>query len=171
MSRYCGNCGAPLNAAALAAGRCQSCGAPIRPALDSTAPTRPGFPPPSAGRGANRPMPGWLRNARAIGLFLLFALLVAALLAVLVQRLGFQVILAPSASSSSGSSADSNSSSQIISGAAATATATRRATPPLSASPGASPTAGQPPTPSASPTATPVPATLDVKSGQTSFVG
>jgi cytoskeletal protein RodZ len=188
MTRYCGNCGALLDAVALAGGRCLVCGAPIHDPSDSIADadTQPGgqsfgLPPPTQQQGpASRPpparhvtrtSPGWLRSARTIGAFLLFALLVAALLAVLVQHLGVQFILTPSASSSSSSSSNSNSSSQTLSGAAATMTATtthgetpsptgraQGATP----TPAVSPTPGPSPTAAPSPTATPVPATLDV---------
>jgi len=174
MSRFCGTCGARLDDRALASGRCLVCGTPIQNALDSIADAKtqslggpPGPPPPLAAgapaeaaawpppaRRVPRASPEWLRSARAVGKFLLFALLVAALLAVLVQHIGLQFILAPSASSSSSSSANSDSSSQSFPGAAPTAT--------TATTHGATPTPRVSPTPGPSPTATPVPATLDV---------
>jgi hypothetical protein len=174
MSRFCGTCGALLDDMALATGRCRVCGAPIHdarneiaeaatqplggplgppPPLAAGAPAREAAWPPPA-RRVPRASPEWLHSARAIGKFLLFALLVAVLLALLVQHVGVQFILAPSASSSSSSSANSDSSSQSFSGAAPTATATTTH--------GATPTPRVSPTPGPSPTATPVPGTLDV---------
>jgi hypothetical protein len=187
MSRFCGSCGSRLDAAALSGGRCLVCGAPIsdprdsvaeaetliggQPAVQPPANTRQALAPwPQPARRLPRETPGWLQSARGVGLFLLFALLVAALLAILVQHIGFQVILAPSASSSSSSSSNANSSSQSIAGAAATATAVHGAAPTSTArpsggtpTPAVSPTPGPSPTPGASPTTTPVPATLDVQ--------
>lgn len=184
MSRFCGTCGARLDAAALSGGRCLVCGTPISDPRDSiaeadtliggqpltSAPPSPqqrpaAWPHPARRLPRETPdeTPGWLQSAGTIGLFLLFALLVAALLAVLVQHIGFQVILAPSASSSSSSSSNSNSSSQSIASAAATATAARGGAPTPTTHPsGGTPTPVISPTPgpSPTPTATPVPATL-----------
>jgi cytoskeletal protein RodZ len=180
MSRFCGTCGARLDALALSGGRCLVCGTPIADPRDviAEAETLPGVQPaslpPAPARQSPaawpkprdrvaRETPGWLGSARAIGLFLLFALLVAALLAVLVQHVGFQLILAPSASSSSNSSSNSSASSQPISGAEATATAARGGALTPTTRPGSgTPTPAISPTPGASPTATPVPATLTV---------
>jgi hypothetical protein len=180
MSRFCGNCGSRLDAAALSGGRCLVCGAPISDPRDSIAEadTLTGGQPyglpsatvrqglaawPQPARRVPRETPGWLQSVRTIGLFFLFALLVAALLAILVQHVGFQLILAPSAASSSSSSSNSNSSSQTISSAAATATAAHGGAPtPTTRPSGGTPTPAISPTPGPSPTATPVPATLDV---------
>jgi hypothetical protein len=88
--------------------------------------------------------------------------LIAALLAVFLQR-SFNITLAPF--SSSGSSANSNSSSQSSSGAPATLTATTsqgKAPTPTARSAGATATAATTPT-SAAPTATAIPATLSVQ--------
>jgi hypothetical protein len=178
MSRFCGSCGSRLDVAALSVGRCLVCGAPISDPRDSIAEAdtlvggqpfvqppankrKTSAPRPQSARRQPREAPGWLQSARTIGLFLLFALLVAALLAVLVQHIGFQLILAPSASSSSSSSSNANSSSQSISGAAATTTARPS---------GGKPTPAVSPTPGPSPTATPVPATLDVNPTSVSFL-
>jgi Viral BACON domain len=190
MMRYCGTCGARLDDMALASGRCPVCGTPITDPRDaiSEAPTQPldgplglespplapATPvgetawPPAQSASANTGSRG-LPSARTLGAFLLVAVLVAVLLALLVQHVGLQFILAPSASSSSSSSSNSNSSSQTISGAAATATAanggapTPTAGPPRATpTPRVSPTVGPSPTPGPSPTATPVPATLDI---------
>src|SRR4051812_42158519 len=104
MSRFCGTCGARLDAGALSGGRCLACGAPISDPSDSiaaadtvtggqsfglppaTAQPGPAAWPPPAPRAA-RASASWLQSARTIGLFLLFALLVAALLAILVQHI------------------------------------------------------------------------------------
>jgi hypothetical protein len=181
MSRFCGNCGSRLDAAALTGGRCLVCGAPISDPRDAIAEAdtltggqafgtqapanvrqAPAAWPRSAQR-VPRETPGWFQSARTIGLFFLFALLVAALLAILVQHIGFQLILAPSAASSSSSSSNSNSSSQAISSAAATATAAHGGAPtPTTRPSGGTPTPAVSPTPGPSPTATPVPANLTV---------
>jgi hypothetical protein len=183
MSRFCGNCGSRLDAAALPGGRCPVCGTPISDPRDAIAeadtltggqpyglpPTTgrqgPAWPQPArrVPRGTPGETPGWLQSARTIGLFFLFALLVAALLAILVQHIGFQLILAPSAASSSNSSSNSNSSSQTISSAAATATAAHGGAPTPTTRPSdGTPTPAVSPTPGPSPTATPVPANLTV---------
>ncbi len=117
MSRFCGTCGSRLDAAALSGGRCLVCGAPISDPRDAIAEadTLPGgspfgLPPvlaitgpraaawPRAARRVAREPPAWLRSARPIGVFLLFALLILALLAVFVQRVSIQIIIAPSTS-------------------------------------------------------------------------
>lgn len=191
MARYCGTCGALLDDIALAGGRCRVCGTPISDLSISNADTQPldgplGLAPPieASARQATTPWPlparrtrrarrtpsGWLSSARTLGAFLLVTLLVAVLLAVLLQHLGVLFIFAPSASSSSSSSSNSNSSSQTLSSAAATATAANGGAPThTGGSPGAtptprvSPTPGPSPTSGLSPTATVVPATLSVQ--------
>jgi hypothetical protein len=94
-----------------------------------------------------------------VGTVLLGAVLVAVVLAMLVQHIGFQIILAPSASSNSNSSSNSNASSQPILGV--TTTTTTQTFPSTLPTPTGGPP-GTAPSPSASPTATPVPATLEV---------